>query len=236
MPTLEIIGAPQSNYVWAVRMVCAEKGVAYEHKAERPHTPGVDAIHPFGKIPVMRHGDVELCESKAIATYIDRVFDGPKVIPDDPKAAAKVEQWVSLGNVEFDRLMIRQYVVGYAFAKDGKPDMAAIGAAAEKMKGQVAVLDRAVAATGYLAGEGFTLADINILPMLFYVNRFEEGKTMLGAASNLSAYMERHFARPSFKASMPSAAKDLTSAESGRLSCILCIALDAGGPGLVPNY
>ncbi len=32
MPTLEIIGAPQSNYVWAVRMVCAEKGVAYEHK------------------------------------------------------------------------------------------------------------------------------------------------------------------------------------------------------------
>ena len=203
MPTLEIIGAAQSNYVWAVRMVCAEKGVAYEHKAERPHTPGVDAIHPFGKIPVMRHGDVELCESKAIATYIDRVFDGPKVIPEEPEAAAKVEQWVSLGNVEFDKLMIRQYVVGYAFAKDGKPDMAAIGAAAEKMKGQVAVLDRAVAATGYLAGDQFTLADINILPMLFYVNRFEEGKAMLGAAKNLSAYMERHFARPSFKASAP---------------------------------
>src|SRR4051794_38406991 len=98
MPALEIIGAPQSNYVWAVRMVCEEKGVPYEHKAERPHTAAVDAIHPFGKIPVMRHGDVELCESKAIATYIDRVFDGPKVIPDDAKLAAQVEQWVSLGN------------------------------------------------------------------------------------------------------------------------------------------
>jgi len=203
MPTLEIIGVPQSNYVWAVRMVCAEKGVAYEYKPERPHTPGVDTIHPFGKIPVMRHGDVELCESKAIATYIDRVFDGPKVIPEEPKAAAQVEQWVSLGNTEFDKLMIRQYVVGYAFAKDGKPDMAAIGAAAEKMKPQVAVLDRAVAATGYLAGDRFTLADINILPMLFYVNRYEEGKAILGAAKNLSAYMERHFARPSFTASAP---------------------------------
>ena len=66
----------------------------------RPH---VDAIHPFGKIPVMRHGDVTLCELKAIATYIDRVFDGPKVIPEDPKRAAQVEQWVSLGNVEFDK-------------------------------------------------------------------------------------------------------------------------------------
>jgi glutathione S-transferase len=204
MPALEIIGVPQSNYVWAVRMVCEEKGVPYEHKAERPHSAGVDAIHPFGKIPVMRHGDVTLCESKAIATYIDRVFDGPKVIPEDVKRAAEVEQWVSLGNVEFDKLMIRQYVVGYAFPKEpGKPDMPAIKAAAEKMKPQVAVLDKAVARTGYLAGDSFTLADINILPMLFYVNRFEEGKAILGAATNLSAYMERHFARPSFRKSAP---------------------------------
>jgi glutathione S-transferase len=204
MPALEIIGAPQSNYVWAVRMVCEEKGVAYEHKPERPHSPPVDAIHPFGKIPVMRHGDVTLCESKAIATYIDRVFDGPKVIPEDPARAAQVEQWVSLGNVEFDKLMMRQYVVGYAFPKEpGKPDMPAIKAAAEKMQPQIDVLDRTVARTGYLAGDSFTLADINILPMLFYVNRFEEGKAMLGAAKNLSAYMERHFARPSFQSTTP---------------------------------
>ncbi len=204
MPALEIIGAPQSNYVWAVRMVCEEKGVPYEYKPERPHTPDVDAIHPFGKIPVMRHGDVTLCESKAIASYIDCVFDGPKVIPEDPRLGAQVEQWVSLGNVEFDKLMIRQYVVGYVFPKEpGKPDMAAIGEVAEKMKKQVAVLDRAVAGTGHLVGDSLTLADINILPMLFYVNRFEEGKAMLGAAKNLSAYMERHFARDSFKNTAP---------------------------------
>jgi len=204
MPALEIIGAPQSNYVWAVRMVCEEKGVPYEYKPERPHTPDVDAIHPFGKIPVMRHGDVTLCESKAIASYIDCVFDGPKVIPEDPRLGAQVEQWVSLGNVEFDKLMIRQYVVGYVFPKEpGKPDMAAIGEVAEKMKKQVAVLDRAVAGTGHLVGDSLTLADINILPMLFYVNRFEEGKAMLGAAKNLSAYMERHFARDSFKKTAP---------------------------------
>jgi glutathione S-transferase len=204
MPALEIIGIPQSNYVWAVRMVCEEKGVPYEYKPERPHTPDVDAIHPFGKVPVMRHGDLTLCESKAISSYIDRVFDGPKVIPEDVKLGAQVEQWVSLGNVEFDKLMIRQYVVGYAFPKEpGKPDMVAIAQAAEKMKPQVAVLDRAVANTGHLVGDKFTLADINILPMLFYVNRFEEGKALLGAAKNLSAYMERHFARVSFKKTAP---------------------------------
>jgi glutathione S-transferase len=204
MAAVEIIGFPQSTYTRVARMVCEEKAIPYDLKASPPHSPDVTAIHPFGKIPVMRHGDVELCESKAIATYIDRVFDGPKVIPEDPARAAQVEQWVSLGNVEFDKLMIRQYVVGYAFPKEpGKPDMGAIKAAAEKMKGQVDVLERAVSKTGYLAGDSFTLADINILPMLFYVNRFEEGKAMLGAAKNLSAYMERHFARPSFQASKP---------------------------------
>jgi glutathione S-transferase-like protein len=104
---------------------------------------------------------------------------GRKVIPEDPKLAAQVEQWVSLGNTVFDPVMIRQYVVGYVFPKDGKPDMAAIGAAVETMKKQVDVLDRAVAATGHLVGEEFTLADINLMPILFYVGRFEEGKALL---------------------------------------------------------
>jgi hypothetical protein len=39
----------RSNYVWAVRMVCAEKGVAYDSSRTAAHAE-VDAIHPFGKI------------------------------------------------------------------------------------------------------------------------------------------------------------------------------------------
>ena len=29
MPELQIIGAPQSNYVWVTRIACHEKGVPY---------------------------------------------------------------------------------------------------------------------------------------------------------------------------------------------------------------
>ena len=66
MATLEIIGAPQGNFVRTVRMACAEKVVPYTLNPALPHSPDVDAIHPFGKIPVMRHGDLGLCETRAI--------------------------------------------------------------------------------------------------------------------------------------------------------------------------
>ena len=96
MNKIQIIGAPFSSYVWVVRMACEEKHVPYDLVPGGIHSPEVYAIHPFGKVPVMRHGDIELCESKAIVTYIDKTFPGPALIPEDARGAAEVEQWVSL--------------------------------------------------------------------------------------------------------------------------------------------
>jgi glutathione S-transferase len=39
MAEIELIGAPQSNYAWAYRIACAEKGVPYRQVPARPHTP-----------------------------------------------------------------------------------------------------------------------------------------------------------------------------------------------------
>jgi glutathione S-transferase len=93
----------------------------------------------------MRHGDIELCESKAIVTYIDKTFSGPALVPEDARGAA----------------------------------------------------DKTVARTGYLAGASFTLADINLLPVLYYVQRFPEGGEMVQSAKSLSAYFANHSERRS---------------------------------------
>ncbi len=205
MDKIQIIGVPQSNYVWVVRMACEEKGVPYEIVPARPHTPEIDALHPLGKIPGMRHGDVALCESKAIVTYIDKTFPGPKLIPEDAPGAAAVEQWVSLVNTSIDPCLVRTYLLAYFFPKtaDGKPDRAAIDGVVPTMRKQIALLDQAVAKTGYLAGDRFTLADINLLPILYYVRRCPEGAEMMAAANNLAAYLACHSERSSFKASTP---------------------------------
>jgi glutathione S-transferase len=205
MPKPEIIGSVRSTYTRVVRMVCEEKGI--EHTlTERPlGAPEILAIHPFGKMPVLRHGDVALCESKAIATYLDRGFPGPPVIPSDPGLAALTEQWVSLVNTVMDATLIRTYLFAYAFPKtaDGKPDRKAIDAATPAVREQLAILDRGVARTGYLVGDQFTLADINLLPILFYVRQLPEAADALMARTHLSAYYDRHAARPSFARTMP---------------------------------
>ena len=205
MANLQILGMPQSNFVWVVRMACAEKGVPYDLVPVRPHCPEIDAVHPFGRIPGMRHGDLELFESKAIATYIDRAFDGPKLIPDDPVAAAKVEQWVSLINTQLDPVMVRSYLLSYFFpgTPDGSPDRAKIDAALPAMRRQAEVLDGAVARTGCLAGAGFSFADIDLLPILHYLLKLPEGSEVIKSNNNLNAYYERHAERPCFKATIP---------------------------------
>jgi glutathione S-transferase len=206
MAELQIIGGPQSNFVWATRIFCTEKGVPYQHVVALPHTPEVDAIHPFGKIPVMRHGDVTLCESRAIISYVDRSFEGPSLMPRDPLAAVQVEQWVSIVCTTIDPLWIRQYYAAYVLAaRAGQrdPDRARINETIPRMEPQFAIMDRAVAKTGYLVGESFTLADAYLTPIVFYMNAVPESAALMAKSPHLKAYLDRQMARPGVQQTKP---------------------------------
>jgi glutathione S-transferase len=207
MPELEIIGIPQSTYTRVVRMAANEKGVDYKFTNSPPHSDPVDAIHPFGKVPVMRHGDVELCESKAICDYLDQNFDGPPLNPVDAVAAAKSEQWVSLINTEMDRTLIREYLFAYLFPKgEGEaPDRAFIDTLLPEMRRQLGLIDTAVGGDGYLAGDSHSVADLFVLPILTYLNSPPESGEFMSNSQNLSGYIARNQSRASFQATHPPA-------------------------------
>ena len=172
----EIIGSTRSTYTRVVRMVCEEKGIDYTMTDVLLGAPELNAIHPFGRMPVLRHDDLELFESKAIATYLDRVFPAPFVLPSDPKLLALVEQWVSLVNTLIDHTIIRTYLFAYIApgTPDGSPNRPAIAAVMPALTQQVAVLNKAVA-RGYMVGDSFTLADINLMPLLHRLKIPPEG-------------------------------------------------------------
>jgi glutathione S-transferase len=202
----QVFGLPQSNYTRTVRMVCEEKSIPYELVPVVPGTDEARALHPFGKVPVLRHGDVQLAESKAIATYLESAFPAVPLFPRGGVELALVEQWVSLVNTVIDRTFVRDYVLGYFFAQqEGREaDREAISAVLPALREQVGLLDRTVARTGFLAGDRFTYADLNLLPMLAGVQFYPEGAEALDKAPALRAYFATHSQRASFRATQPS--------------------------------
>jgi glutathione S-transferase len=203
----EIIGSIRSTYTRVVCMVCEEKGIDYVLTEKPLHAAEIRAIHPFGRMPVLRHGDVELFESKAIATWLDRSFPAPFVFPDNPRLAAVTEQWVSLVNTLIDRTLIRTYLYAYIAPKTGdrSPDREAIANVLPDLRAQIGVLDKAVAPSGHLVGDQFTFADINLMPILHRLQQAPEGAEALATARHLSRYYENHAARPSFTRTTPPA-------------------------------
>jgi glutathione S-transferase len=201
----EILGSLRSSYTRVVCMVCEEKSIDYVLTETMLGAAELRRIHPFAKMPVLRHGDFQLCESKAIATYLDRSFSGPPLIPSEPRLAGLTEQWVSLINTAIDATLIRTYLMAYAAPRtsDGQPDRTVIDAVMPAVRRQLDVLDRAVADTGYLVGGQFTLADINLMPILYYVRQLPEGAVALQPTTELGRYFECHAERPSFQRTTP---------------------------------
>jgi glutathione S-transferase len=206
LASVEIIGAPWGNFVRTARMACFEKGVPYTLSIVRPQSPEVLAIHPFGLVPCMRHGDLTLCESRAICTYIDQAFDGPPLVPRDPAAAAVTEQWIALVMTTIDPVLARQYLVAYINAPGGVPDPAVIEALLPKVREVFALLDRTLAERPYLAGETFTLADMFLFPVIWFMRLKPESAAMLQASPHILAWYDRVAARRSTVETEPPAA------------------------------
>ena len=99
----------------------------------RPDTPAADRMAVLAD-PMRR----------AICRYIDDAFEGPRLVPAEPAAAAQVEQWVSIVNTHVDPIWLRQYAGAYMFpgTPDGSPNRPVIDAALAKMEQQFAVMDR----------------------------------------------------------------------------------------------
>ena len=199
MAELEIIGVPFSNFVWAVRACCAFKGVEYTLNPARPHSAEVLAIHPFGKIPAMRHGAVRLFETRAIIGYIDAVFPGPKLLPQEPVAMAKAEEWLSLINTTIDQVCMRQFIVPLVF---GKAERSTVAPAVKALQAQVAWLEEALAGD-FALPMGFSAVDADLVPILNYIKTQQEGADAIAAAPKVAAYLKRLLAHPAMVASAP---------------------------------
>ncbi len=204
MADVELVGFPQSSYVWSTRIALEEKGVNYtlQAKVDVRSEEYAREHHPFKKVPALRHGEVTLFESLAILHYIDEVFDGPKLVPADPVARARMRQWMSA---------TADYLYDSAIRKLAVPRLVAPGMMSEEaiaenlptLRKHLEVFDGALAAGPWLAGDSYSLADCVLTPIVFILGQLPEGQEAREGLVNLDRFAEQSQARPSFAAAMP---------------------------------
>jgi glutathione S-transferase len=188
MAQVEVFGFTGSTYVQTVLVAAAEKGAEF---ALRPLEFGAEShrvLHPFLKMPAMRHGAVHLYETAAIAVYLDEAFPGPSLQPAVPADRALMWQWISAANAYFYPAFVRA-----TLAEDGGAD------AAGEQERSLAALDGALAGRSYLVGDTLTLADLFVAPMLaFLVEKRGGAAKVLADRQRLAAWLERVRGRESF--------------------------------------
>lgn len=204
MSDVQVIGLPQSNFVWAVRIALSEKGVDHKNIPVPPHSSEAVAVHPMGKIPVLRHDGVALGESRAIIDYIDATFDGSPLVPIERDAALRSDTWTSIIATSIEPLLVRQYLMAYMVpgTVDGRPDRAVVDALLPKVEAALDVLETALG-SGAIGADPFGRVDAYLVPILFYVRSLPEGGPMIAARHQLNTYLDRSLARPSVQATMP---------------------------------
>ena len=208
-----IYGADYSTYVRSVRMALEEKGAAYKLEkvdilSGQSQKPEYLARHPFGKIPAFEHDRFRLYESSAILRYIDDVFPGPPLQPQDPRQRARMNQIMSILDSYGYPALIATIVVQRTIVPTmgGEPDETAVAAVLPTARKTIEVINGILGDHPFLTGESLSLADLLLVPIYHYALRTPEGDAILKAAHGLQRWWAGVSTRPSVVETKPSVA------------------------------
>jgi len=197
---------PGSPFSRSVMATLEEKGAHWRLAALKPGTSKQEphlSRHPFGRMPVLEHNDFTIYETQAILRYLDRVLAEPKLTPDEPKAAARMDQVMNIndwylfhgvGNVIVFHRVVGPRVMGL------KPDEAAIEAAMPKARKVFCELARLLGEQPFFAGDAISLADLMVAPAIGFFIETPEWAELGAPHQNLVAWLARMEARPSMRA------------------------------------
>ena len=199
-----LFGFPRSVYVQMAGIVLTHKEVPYTfHDLETEmNTAGHLALHPFERVPILRHGDFTLYETSAIVAYVDDAFEGPKLTPADPRTRALMNQWISAINGYYYPYLI--YHVSHernVFPQLGiESDEKVVAHAMPKVETCLEVLERQLARSGgFLFGPKLGLADYFMLPIIDAFGFSPEAQERYPQLPAISTWRERMEASPTIK-------------------------------------
>ena len=162
---LKILGRSSSINVRKVLWLCAELGLPYEQQMwgsgfQPTDSPEFLALNPNALVPVIRDGDFVLWESNTICRYLAGKHGRTDLLPAEPAARARVEQWMDWMGTELNTAW-RHAFMGLVRKSPAFAEPTGIATSAANWNRHMAILEAQLQRTGaYAAGPQFTLADI----------------------------------------------------------------------------
>jgi len=208
MSDFTLWGFDGSTYVRTVKMLFAEKGFSGFYQvplnvlAGEPRTPEHLERHPFGKVPVLDHGELRILETTAITRYLNDILPGRSLVPVGPQDQARMNMIIGIVD-SYGYGALCEDVAGYHLFPD------AIGGKNEEKRKSgienghkvIALAMKAKGASRFIAGD-LSLADLYLAPIVFYVSLTPD-KDVVFDVSGFAEWWEAVQALPSFTKTQP---------------------------------
>jgi glutathione S-transferase len=150
-------------------------------------------LNPNARIPTLVDGDVVLWESMAINLYLAQKYDGP-LHCTSPGALGLAAQWSFWAMLEIEHLLLH-LLEHRALLAEFARDPSAIERNELLLQKPLNVLNEALAGRAYLAGDSFTVADLNVAAILVWAKM---ARMDLSAYPDLTRWLDACLARPAY--------------------------------------
>jgi glutathione S-transferase len=196
---ITIYGSPKSSAgrcFWCLE----EVGATYENKSinfrEGEHkSEEFLKINPNGKIPVLVHDDFTIWESMGINFYLADAFK-PELLGANSQERGLVHQWSIWSIADLQAPLIAIFIQ-LIFIPEERRDHKVIEQAEKKLPALFETLNNSLANSKYLAGDQFSLADLNVASVVAVTKEINYDMTSytninnwLGVLSERPAYQK----------------------------------------------
>lgn len=187
---------PQSH---RTRIVLAEKDITVDILDIDPDNRPEDLqeLNPYNEVPTLVDRDLVLYDARVIMEYLDERFPHPPLMPVDPVSRAKAR--LMLHRIERDWYSLLPVL-------EAGPDKAA-AEARKALRDSLVATNEVFAAKPFFLSEEISLVDCSIAPVLWRLPFY--GIDLPAQAKAVKDYGERMFRRPSFRASLSEAERDM---------------------------
>lgn len=200
MAKIELFSARVCPFAQRSRIALMEKGVKVQLiEIDLGNKPDwFSRISPYGKVPVLKHGEIRVYESAIINEYLEETFPAPPLMPEPPDLRAQVRMWIDYCNTQyipdFYKLLLTQ-------EQDERDRLR------EKLIGHLKFIEHegfaGLSGKGpYWLGSRFSLLDIAWYPFFerFVVAEHYRQVSIPAACRRLQAWIQTMTERPSAKA------------------------------------